>query len=118
MHRRLMTVVVGALLFATLLFGCCPHRASCPAWTAPSRLPTHPAGRTMSWDDPARYDADIARALATPGGHLSIGRGGFTLHYENARLGGCDCETIKAAASRPVCRSSTAGAHRSSWSRS
>lgn len=52
----------------------------------------------MSWNDPARYDADIVRALATPGGHLSIGRGGFTLHYETARLSGYDCDTIKAAA--------------------
>jgi hypothetical protein len=52
----------------------------------------------MSWDDPRRYDSDIARALATPGGHLAIGRGGFTLHYENSRLSGYDCDTIKQAA--------------------
>ena len=52
----------------------------------------------MSWDDPERYDDDIARALATPGGHLSIGRGGFTLHFENARLSGYDSEIIKAVA--------------------
>jgi hypothetical protein len=44
------------------------------------------------------YAADIARALATPGGHLSIGRGGFTLHFGNARLSGYDCEAIKAEA--------------------
>jgi hypothetical protein len=54
----------------------------------------------MSWNDPNRYDRDIARALATAGGHLSIGRGGFTLHYENARLEGYDCDTVKAAAIR------------------
>jgi hypothetical protein len=54
----------------------------------------------MSWNDPNRYDRDIARALATSGGHLSIGRGGFTLHYENARLEGYDCDTVKAAAIR------------------
>jgi hypothetical protein len=54
----------------------------------------------MSWNDPNRYDHDVARALATVGGHLSIGRGGFTLHYENARLEGYDCDTVKAAAIR------------------
>ena len=52
----------------------------------------------MIWNDRDRYDSEIARAIATPGGHLSIGRGGFTLHYENARLEGYDCETIKRAA--------------------
>lgn len=42
------------------------------------------------------YSADIAAALATPGGHLSIGRGGFTLHYSNgATLTGYACEAIK-----------------------
>jgi hypothetical protein len=52
----------------------------------------------MTWNDSNRYDSDIARAIKTPGGHLSIGRGGFTLHYGNARLEGYDCETIKQAA--------------------
>lgn len=43
------------------------------------------------------YSADIAAALATPGGHLSIGRGGFTLHYrDGAMLAGYGCEPIKA----------------------
>lgn len=43
------------------------------------------------------YSADIAAALATPGGHLSIGRGGFTLHYrDGAILSGYGCEPIKA----------------------
>jgi hypothetical protein len=50
--------------------------------------------------------ADIAAALTTPGGHLSIGRGGFTLHYRNgAILSGYGCEAIKArciAAGLPV----------------
>jgi hypothetical protein len=47
---------------------------------------------------PGDYDTYIARALATEGGHLSIGRGGFTLHFDwGARLSGYDCETIKAA---------------------
>lgn len=52
------------------------------------------------------YSADIAAALATPGGHLSIGRGGFTLHYRNgATLSGYSCQAIKAqciAAGLPV----------------
>ena len=52
----------------------------------------------MTWNDPNRYDGEIARALETPGGHLSLGRGGFTLHFGNARLEGYDCETIKQAA--------------------
>lgn len=42
------------------------------------------------------YSADIAVALATPGGHLSIGRGGFTLHYSNgSMLTGYACEALK-----------------------
>jgi hypothetical protein len=40
----------------------------------------------------------IASALATQGGHLFIGRGGFSLHYENGWLSGYDCEAVKAAA--------------------
>jgi hypothetical protein len=44
------------------------------------------------------YKPDIARALATLGGHLQIGRGGFTLHFDNCRLSGYDCDTIKAEA--------------------
>lgn len=52
------------------------------------------------------YSADIASALATEGGHLSIGRGGFTLHYrDGAMLSGYGCEAIKAqsiAAGLPV----------------
>jgi hypothetical protein len=56
------------------------------------------------------YAAEIATALATSGGHLSIGRGGFTLHFGNARLSGYECETIKAealAAGLPVIDSRT-----------
>jgi hypothetical protein len=53
-----------------------------------------------------RYDDYIVSALRTEGGHLSIGRGGFTLHYaRGAMLSGYDCETIKAcciAAGVPV----------------
>jgi len=44
------------------------------------------------------YDAYIARALATEGGHLSIGRGGYSLDFDRgARLSGYDCEAAKAA---------------------
>ena len=52
------------------------------------------------------YDKYIASALGTEGGHLSIGRGGFTLYYAGgARLSGYDCEPVKAcciAAGLPV----------------
>ncbi|MAS15473.1 MAG: hypothetical protein CMH69_19530 [Nitratireductor sp.] len=46
------------------------------------------------------YSADIAKALATPGGHLKLGRGGFSLHYLNvyggqSNLSGYDCDTVK-----------------------
>jgi hypothetical protein len=59
-------------------------------------------------NDPAQrnYDEYIATTLRTEGGHLSIGRGGFTLYYaRDATLSGYDCETIKAcciAAGVPV----------------
>lgn len=52
------------------------------------------------------YDIYIARALATEGGHLAIGRGGFSLYFgRGAHLSGYDCETVKAvciAAGLPV----------------
>jgi hypothetical protein len=52
------------------------------------------------------YDEYITSALGTEGGHLSLGRGGFTLFYAHgARLSGYDCESIKAcciAAGLPV----------------
>lgn len=38
----------------------------------------------------------IERALQVSGGHLSIGRGGFCLHYaEGSRLSGYECDAIK-----------------------
>jgi hypothetical protein len=44
------------------------------------------------------YDSYISRALATEGGHLSIGRGGFSLYFgRGAHLSGYDCEPVKAA---------------------
>jgi hypothetical protein len=40
----------------------------------------------------------IGRALQTEGGHLSIGRGGFSLYFDRgATLSGYDCGPIKAA---------------------
>src|SRR3546814_15961922 len=44
------------------------------------------------------YGADIARVPATPGGHLTVGRGGFSLHYLNGSLSGYDVEAVKAQA--------------------
>ena len=52
------------------------------------------------------YGDYISGALRTEGGHLSIGRGGFTLYFGcGARLSGYDCESFKAcciAAGLPV----------------
>ena len=57
------------------------------------------------------YGDYITSALQTKGGHLSIGRGGFTLHFgRGARLSGYDCESFKAcciAAGLPVIDSRT-----------
>ena len=39
------------------------------------------------------------RALGTSGGHLAIGRGGYTLHYDRGcRVSGYACEAIKGLA--------------------
>ena len=39
----------------------------------------------------------IDRALRTEGGHLSIGRGGFSLHFgRGCTLSGYDCKSMKA----------------------
>jgi hypothetical protein len=52
------------------------------------------------------YDDYIASVLRAESGHLSIGRGEFTLYYaRDARLSGYDCEQVKAcciAAGLPV----------------
>jgi hypothetical protein len=43
------------------------------------------------------YGDYVTNALRTEGGHLSIARGGFTLHFgRGARLSGYDCESFKA----------------------
>jgi hypothetical protein len=58
----------------------------------------------MSADD-SRYEGYIAQAKATKGGHLHIGRGGFTLCYGSSRLSGYGPDHIKAlciAAEVPV----------------
>ena len=45
------------------------------------------------------YGEVIARALATEGGHLAVGRGGYTIWFaRGSRQSGYDCETVKAAA--------------------
>ena len=45
-----------------------------------------------------RYSHYIREALTTEGGHLAIGRGGFTLSFaRGAYLSGHDCDTIKTA---------------------
>ncbi|WP_245185576.1 hypothetical protein [Falsiroseomonas frigidaquae] len=45
-----------------------------------------------------RYGHYIREALTTEGGHLAIGRGGFTLYFaRGGYLSGHDCETIKTA---------------------
>lgn len=45
--------------------------------------------------DSRDYAETIARALATLGGHLAIGRGGFSLHYDHGWLSGYDCDRVK-----------------------
>jgi hypothetical protein len=52
---------------------------------ARERLPrARRRGSLMSCD----YGDAIPSALATQGGHLFIGRGGFSLHYKNVWLSG------------------------------
>lgn len=41
------------------------------------------------------YAGYIEQAKQTAGGHLQIGRGGFTLHFGASRLSGYDCDQIK-----------------------
>ena len=48
----------------------------------------------MTSDDD-HYASYIESARQTQGGHLHIGRGGFTLHFGSSRLSGYDCERIK-----------------------
>ncbi len=48
--------------------------------------------------DQERYASYINRAIKTQGGHLHIGRGGFTLHFGRSRLSGYGSDPIKAMA--------------------
>ena len=83
-----------------------------PQPTEPLRGARHGDTTMHKSDDPTLQDYDdyIASALRTEGGHLSIGRGGFTLYYaRGARLSGYDAGRSRPAALRPACRSSTAG---------
>src|SRR4051812_50151596 len=55
--------------------------------------------QTQSEQPTGEYDDLIAKALATEGGHLKIGRGGFTLWFaRGSRLSGYECGAVKAAA--------------------
>ncbi len=58
----------------------------------------------MSGDEFSYIDY-IEQAKRTAGGHLHIGRGGFTLHFGSSRLSGYDCDRVKVlcvAAGLPV----------------
>jgi hypothetical protein len=60
------------------------------------------------------YTGYIEQAQETAGGHLQIGRGGFTLHFGSSRLSGYDCDNIKSlciTAGLPVIDSRTAPIH-------
>ncbi len=57
-----------------------------------------PESRKPASSPSREYGDYIARALATAGGHLSIGRGGATLYFERGWLSGCHPEQIKAEA--------------------
>lgn len=68
--------------------------------------PVTPAAGQTTGRAEGGYGDLIARALATEGGHLAIGRGGFTLHFgRGAWLSGHDADAAKracAAAGLPV----------------
>ena len=52
----------------------------------------------MSAGAEERTEELIGRALRTEGGHLSIGRGGFALHFDRGcTLSGYDCDAMKTA---------------------
>ena len=59
---------------------------------------TEPGPRNSGFAQRCENDAYIARAMETEGGHLSIGRGGATLHFERSRLSGCAEDFVKAVA--------------------
>lgn len=52
----------------------------------------------MDLDMAHENDNRISEALRTSGGHLSIGRGGYTLYFNSSsRLQGYDCDQMKEA---------------------
>ena len=58
----------------------------------------NPNNRKSASSPTREYAEYIAGALATQGGHLSVGRGGATLYFERGWLSGCHEERIKAEA--------------------
>jgi hypothetical protein len=58
----------------------------------------NPDTRKSASPSTREYEEYIAKALATEGGHLSIGRGGATLYFARGWLSGCHEERIKAEA--------------------
>jgi hypothetical protein len=62
------------------------------------RKSVNPQNRKPASLPSREYGDYIARALATAGGHLSIGRGGATLYFARGWLSGCHPEKIKAEA--------------------
>ena len=47
--------------------------------------------------EPFRIEPYIEGAKKTPGGHLYIGRAGYSLHSASSCLSGYDCEAVKSA---------------------
>ena len=58
----------------------------------------NPESRNSGSSRKRHYADYIARALATEGGHLALGRGRATLYFESSTLSGCREEQIKAEA--------------------
>lgn len=53
--------------------------------------------RSIAAHTPSEHAEYIARAFATPGGHLAIGWGGATWYFGDGWLSGCHPDEIKAA---------------------
>lgn len=47
--------------------------------------------------EPFRIEPYMEAAKQTPGGHLHIGRAGYTLHAASSCLSGYDCDAVKSA---------------------
>ena len=73
----------------------CRALAPPPAMPPPDRVSGQETARWRAVVD--RQDAYITQALAVQGGHLAIGRGGYSLHFKRgANLSGYDTEEMKA----------------------